>query len=75
LPLSPALLLQNINVVICVNCSPFTRDYTRENTILHVCLFIYVQVCVDDITFDTFFKFDDARRRGHSKKLFKRRSR
>ena len=29
-----------------------------------------------DITSDTFFeKFDDARRRGHSKKLFKRRSR
>ena len=28
-----------------------------------------------DLTFDTFFKFDDAERRGHSKKLFKRRSR
>jgi len=28
-----------------------------------------------DLTFDTIFKFDDAGRRGHSKKLFKRRSR
>ena len=28
-----------------------------------------------DISFDTFFKFDDAGRRGHSKKLFKKRSR
>ena len=28
-----------------------------------------------DLTYDTFLKFDDAGRRGHSKKLFKRRSR
>jgi len=28
-----------------------------------------------DLTVDTFLKFDDAGRRGHSKKLFKRRSR
>ena len=28
-----------------------------------------------DLTFDTGFEFDDAGRRGHSKKLFKRRSR
>jgi len=28
-----------------------------------------------DLTLDTFFKFDDAGRRGHRKKLFKRKSR
>jgi len=28
-----------------------------------------------DLTYHTFFKFDDAGRRGHWKKLFKRRSR